>query len=72
MKRRALITCLEAHPLAVQRAIAAKHGIEVEGMAQEQMVQEVPEFVKNGLHLVMGKKSWLVFKGWCEISANKA
>lgn len=39
MKRRALITCLEAHSLAVQRGIAAKYGIEVEGKAQEQLVQ---------------------------------
>ncbi len=41
MKRRALITCFEAHSLAVQRGIAAKHGVEVDGMAQAQMVQEV-------------------------------
>ena len=41
MKRRALVTCLEAHPLAVLRAIAARHGMEVEGATQEEMVQEV-------------------------------
>ena len=41
MKRRALVTCLEAHPLAVLRAIAACHGMEVEGATQEEMVQEV-------------------------------
>ena len=41
MKHRTVKICLEAHPLAILRAIATTHGFETEGKRQEELVEEL-------------------------------